>query len=447
MRALPWVVSVLTILLVFIWPIPHTITLRDVLILLLGGVLGYLAVTGRVVVQLPRGLRIPLYLCLALILWMVIVAVFLSSETAWSLGELAGQWGMSLLTLALGAVTGMWLQKSERWQATLLTMVFTALIAHVIYLDLYGLWEFVNTGKMPTRIGGLEDSLDKASLGAWLAGSFLMAEIVARLTTKHRFLRVNNIVLAGLVIAVLFGSYLAASRNGMVVLFLLMILSGAAYVMAVHPVSRKRVFILLAGIVIVAPLLVTMLVRVDDRWQTFMQTIPIALDTKHNRNWLELDKPLPTLPDGRPVEDSNYKRIAWLKEGIILVLERPLGRGFGRQIFGHALKEKYAVVKPETHPHSGLLGLAIGAGIPGAVLWVAFCIFLIRLGYKGFRQTRSYAPLALLLLTTGFAVATILDSMMQDHMLQEFMFLAGLLAVLSATEAMETRSARAARHQ
>ncbi|MGE5240816.1 MAG: O-antigen ligase family protein [Bacteroidota bacterium] len=447
MRVLPWVISVLTILLVFIWPIPHTITLRDVLILLSGGVLGYLVATGRVVAQLPRGLRIPLYLCLALILWMVIVAVFLSSETAWSLGELAGQWGMGLLTLALGAVTGMWLQESKRRQATLLTMIFAALIAHVIYLDLYGLWAFVNTGEMPRRIGGLEDSLDKASLGAWLAGSFLMAEIVARLTTQHRVLRVHNIVLAALVIAVLFGSYLAASRNGMIVLLLLMILSGAMYVMAVHPVSRNRILILLAGTVIVAPLLVTVLVRVDDRWQTFMQTMPIALDTKHNRNWLELDKPLPTLPDGRPVEDSNYKRIAWLKEGIILVMERPLGRGFGRQIFGHALKEKYAVVKPETHPHNGLLGLAIGAGIPGVVLWIAFCIFLIRLGYQGFGQTRSYAPLALLLLTTGFAVATVLDSMMQDHMLQEFMFLAGLLAVLSATETMETRSARAARHR
>jgi len=447
MRVLPWAVSVLTILLILIWPIPHTITLRDVLILLLGGVLGYLVATGRVVVKPPRGLRIPLYVCLALILWMVIVAVVLSNETAWSLGELAGQWGMGLLTLVLGAVTGMWLQESGQSQAAFLTMIFTVLIAFVIYLDLYGLWEFVNTGEIPTRIGGLEESLDKASLDVWLAGSFLMTEIVARLTTKNRFLRINNIVLAVLVIAVLFGSYLAASRNGMVVLFLLMILSGAAYVMAVHPVSRKRVFILLAGIVIVVPLLVTVLVRVDDRWQTFMQTIPIALDTKHNRNWLEFDKPLPTLPDGRPVEDSNYKRIAWLKEGIVLVLERPLGRGFGRQIFGHALKEKYAVEKPETHPHSGLLGLAIGAGIPGALLWIAFCIFLIRFGYKEFRQTKSYAPLALLLLTTGFAVATTLDSMMQDHMLQEFMFLAGLLAVLSATKAIETRSARAARHQ
>jgi len=447
MRMLPWAVSVLTVLLIFIWPIPHTITLRDVLILLLGGVLGYLVATGGIIVKLPRSLRIALYSCLALVIWMVIVAVFLSGETAWSLGEVAGQWGMSLLTLALGAVSGMWLLESKQWQATLLTMVFTALIVHVIYLDLYGLWEFVNTGELPRRIGGLEDSLDKASLGAWLAGSLLMAEIVIRLTTKNRFLRINNIVLAGLVIAVLFGSYLAASRNGMIVLFLLMILSGAAYVMAVHPLARKRVFILLAGTVIVVPLLATVLARVDDRWQTFLQTIPIALDTKHNRNWLELDEPLPTLPDGREVEDSNYKRIAWLKEGIILVLERPLGRGFGRQIFGHALKEKYAVEKPETHPHSGLLGLAIGAGIPGALLWIAFCIFLIRFGYRGFIQTRSYASLALLLLTTGFAVATVLDSMMQDHMLQEFMFLAGLLAVLSATEAMENRSPGTARHK
>jgi hypothetical protein len=444
MRVWLWAVSALTILLIFTWPIPHTITLRYFLILLYGGALGYLAVAGRIVVKLPRSLRIPVYLCLALTTWMVVVAVFFSDETAWSLSELTSQWGMCLLTLGLGAFTGMWMQDSRPSQAVLLTMIFAALIAHIIYLDISGLWMFLNTGVIPTRIDGLEDSLDKASLGAWLTGSFLMAEIVTRLTTQRRFLPINNIVLAALIIAVLFGSYLAGSRNGMIVLSLLMVWSGAAYVMAVHPVSRKRIFILLAGIAVMVSLLATAMLRVDDRWSTFTQTIPIALDTEHNRNWLESDKPLPTLPDGRPVEDSNYKRIAWLKEGIVLALERPLGRGFGRQIFSHALKEKYGVEKTQTHAHNGLLGLAIGVGIPGAVLWIAFCFSLIRFGYREFTRTKTYPPLLLLLLTTGYVVATILDSMLQDHMLQEFMFLAGLLAVLSATGSVETRNPKAA---
>lgn len=443
-RAFPWTVLLLAAALVFIWPIPHTISLRQLLILLFAILLAYGIAKGRIGVKFPRDLRVPVYLLVALTLWMLIVAVFLSSETAWSLSELRGQWDMSVVTLTLGAVVGTWAREDRSWQVRLCAAIFVALLVHVLYLDVNAFREYVNTGFLPRRIGGLANSLDRASLGVWVAGAFVMAEIITRLATRQKFLPIHGAVLSGLLVAIFFASYVTESRNGMIVLSLLMILSATAYVMAVYSFSIKRLAIVGAGTAVLVPLLILAVVRADDRWGTFLETIPIALDTTNNRNWLEPDKPLPSLPDGRPVNDSNYKRIAWIKEGLILVMERPWGRGFGRQIFGHALMEKYGVKKTQTHPHSSVLSLAIGAGVPGLLLWVAFCFFLIRFGYRSFTQTKSYASLVLFFLTTGFLLAVTLDSMMQDHMLQEIMFLIGLFAVLSVSEDSESRDTRAA---
>lgn len=430
-----WFLFVLVAPLVFIWPIPHTISIRELILVVTTGLLGYLVARGRIVVELPRVLRLPAYLCAILTFWMIVVSVFLSNETAWCLSELQSQWGRSLLTLSIGYVVGAWALESERRKMLLLTVILATLFVHVFYLDIYGVVQYFRTGALPRRIHGLAAGLDRESLEVWLAGTFLLAEIVARMVSKRRSLPVNNIGLGILLAATLLGSYLADSRNGMIVLLSMMLLSGALYVLVTQQNRKRQIITLIAGAVILVPAIVTILVRTDHRWNTFFQTIPIAWDTKDNRSWLELDKPLPTLPNGNPVNDSNYKRIAWFKEGMILVAERPLGRGFGRQIFGHALTQKYGVKKTQTHPHSGLLTLAIGAGIPGVALWVAFCILLVRLGYRDFVRTAAYPATALVLVTCGFFIAMTLDSMMQDHMLQEFMFFVGLLAFLSTTSA------------
>jgi hypothetical protein len=434
MPMLRWVVFALTVLLVFIWPIPRTVSLRDLLLLLLCGVLGYAIVKGDVKLKLNSDLRLPVYLLVTLTLWLIFVAVFLSSESEWSLQEISSQWLRGLLALVVGVGIGLWARCETSRQSLLLTGIVAALVVHVAHLDGSALWALVTDGRIPRRVGGLAESLDKVGLIAWYVGAFLLVEVVTRSVTKRRFLRIGSIMLASLMVATIFGSYVADSRNGMIVLGTLAILALVAHVIVTHPNTRRRVYMLFAAVIIVAPLLTVVLAKVDTRWQTFMQTIPIAWDTKTHRAWLEDKYPLPVLPNGEEVSDSNYKRIAYLKEGALLVMERPLGRGFGRQIFGHALKEKYGVDKTQSHSHSGLMNLAIGAGLPGVVLWVIFCIFLIRYGYRSFIQTNSYTPLALLFLTVGFLLAMTLDSMMQDHMFQEFMFLSGLLVILSAPE-------------
>jgi O-antigen ligase len=175
-------------------------------------------------------------------------------------------------------------------------------------------------------------------------------------------------------------------------------------------------------------------VHSDPRWRSFQETIPIALDTRTHKAWLDVEKyPLPRLSNGRPVRESNYLRIAWLKEGSLLVLEHPLGVGFGREAFEVGLRQKYGEGRGYTH--SGILDLAIGAGIPGAVLWLGF---LGTLFLAAWRRSASgphgYHSLLLVFLVADFGSRMFIDSIIRDHMLQQFLFLVGLVSVMMCLE-------------
>jgi O-antigen ligase len=84
------------------------------------------------------------------------------------------------------------------------------------------------------------------------------------------------------------------------------------------------------------------------------------------------------------------------------------------------------------HSHSGLLDLAIQAGIPAALLWLALLASLFALAVRSYRQNRNFPALLFLAVVTGFSMRMLLDSNMRDHMFKQFMFLTGVLAVMAA---------------
>jgi O-antigen ligase len=171
-------------------------------------------------------------------------------------------------------------------------------------------------------------------------------------------------------------------------------------------------------------------------------TVSIAWDTEHYKAWQDNGRDgWPKLPSGERVDDSAYQRIAWLKEGLLLFKEHPYGIGFGRDAFGHGLKAKYG--QGGGHSHSGLLDMAIGLGIPGVLLWLVFFSSLASVAGRQYRANRNYAALLLLLLLTDYGARMVLDSVIRDHMLQQFMFLAGLAAVMMVTGDPAKRNAPA----
>ena len=78
------------------------------------------------------------------------------------------------------------------------------------------------------------------------------------------------------------------------------------------------------------------------------------------------------------------------------------------------------------------------------MLWLGFLGSLAVLGWRRFRQTHDYCALALLFLVTGYGVRMVLDSIVRDHMLQMFLFLAAFLAVIAAGQLARQRALAAA---
>lgn len=424
---------VVAALLFFIWPVSHTITLRD--LLLVSGLLifGYLAYRSR-----PHRwfvpLRVPGLLYLALTLWIFIGAFFISAETAWSFDEIRGQWLKGLAALLVGVGMAAAFRGDEKSAARALTALAAALLVHVLYVDISALVDFVKTGIVGRRLPGLAGGPDKSNYITNFLILFLAVEIFLRVTYRRRMLLVGNVVLGLSLFAALFGEYVTALRNGVVELSLVMLLLAILFVYE----NRRRMSrsALTAGILVllVIPAILGYLnYTKDERWKTFFQTIPIAWDTASHKGWLDEPKyGLPALPDGTPVEGSAYQRVAAIKEGSRLVIENPLGIGYGRNSYGHGLRKKYET--PLGHSHSGILDFAIGTGIPGTLLWLGFLASLVVIAWRRFQREPDYAPLLLMLVVTGFSLRMLVDSVIRDHMLQQFLFLVGLLAVMTVAK-------------
>ena len=119
-----------------------------------------------------------------------------------------------------------------------------------------------------------------------------------------------------------------------------------------------------------------------------------------------------------------------------LIGEHPLGYGYGRNAFAHALRLHYPKAQLG-HAHSGWIDLGIGGGIPALALWAALIGSLMWRGWRSFFDTANPGGLLLFFLATGYAGRMALDSVNKDHMLQMFMFLAGLLLVLATPRRTE----------
>lgn len=417
---------------IFVLPVPHTISLRDLLLLVLLCVFGYLAWRARPSSAWWRELRLPLSLYLILTLWLLVVALWISQETAWSLGEIRGQWLKASAAWIAGMLAALAAQAEERSARAVLLAVFLALLIHVLYLDIEALLALIKSGQLPRRIGGLTEGPDRLNYLTNILFAFLLTELLGRL--RRRRLPLGYGLLGVVLAAVLFSVYIAQLRNGALPLMLMGLLFAVLYYRQVRARIGKPALAAVGALVVSGVILFAYLsTESDSRWGDFRETIPIALDTQNHKAWLDPVKyPYPSLPGGQPVNESNYLRIAWLKEGGLLVLEHPLGVGFGREAFEVGLRKKYG--EGHGYTHSGVLDLAIGTGIPGAMLWLGFLGGLFHVAWRRFSVSENYHALLLMFLIADFGSRMFVDSIIRDHMLQQFLFLAGLASVMMCLE-------------
>lgn len=425
----------------FVWSLPGLTALRHLLMFA-----GLLLLTRRTnwhdAQAMAQANRWPLMLFGLLSLWLIVQALFVSPETAWALGELKGQWGNALLAGALGLLLAAAMREGRLAQGKSVTTAVVGVLilqAAIAVGQSVGYWfthgELLE-GVVPLTGGKLEMSY---ILNILLAA--LTVDLLFRACHRQGFLRLPMPVVVAALLLALLSDYLAGARNGTIGVLFLSISAITLYLIEIrHRHGGMRALggatLLLAAVMSFAVLSY----RSDARWQTFAATVPIAWDIDTHRTWLDSDHyPYPALPNGEPVEASAYLRVAWIHAGLRLIGEHPLGVGYGRNAFVHALRQTEEA--KVGHAHSGWIDLGVGGGIPALLLWAGFLGSLLAAGaVRYFRRADPHA-LWLLLLTTGYAGRMMLDSVNRDHMLQIFLFLSFYLLAMSLPQAAETRPA------
>lgn len=449
-----WGISlVLAFLLLCIWQIPGTIAIRYSLLALLLPISLLLCFWRRQAGMLSLGPLSPLVWLALLTSWIILVIGVWSIEPSLSWKEFRGQWLTALGAGLIGALLARAaLAESVQRAMTLITAVFWALLVQVLLHDVLDIGYLFMTGEVPFRQAPVlyvpeilsrvwdgrpiveaftQQSGDKFSYVNNTLGALVVAELVQRVMIRKRWLPIGWPVLLLSLVAVLACTYLLQFRNGNIGLLLLI---GLATLMVLAR-QAQRWTLRCTGLVTIAALSTlvffgAVLYKSDVRWQNFAGTISIAWDTQTHQAWRLRDLPYPTIDGGSPVEAGSYLRIAWMKEGLKLIADSPLGIGYNRNAFGDSIDRKYEMngVYRGGHSHSGLIDFGIANGIPGLLLWVSFLGALFYAGWVAFRQGLIAPPLTLMFIVSGFLSRSIVDSNLRDHMLQEFMFLAMLFA-------------------
>lgn len=446
-------------LLCFIWPIPRLIALRNVST----GIIALLLVLlcGAQVWRLNGIPKRPLWIVLALTIWILLAMFAWGDRPALSFREFFGHWALPLLCGFIGLKIA---KVSETYSWTperLCTLVACGLLFGIVLHNVFFLAIWLFTGEMPFRqaptmylpdmfyairngqnpLSVLNGStLQQLSYTNNILAALLIAEVVQRILVKRPFLMIGSWFLAFAIAMVLVCSYTVSVRNGNIGLVALILVS-SAFVLAN---LRKH---LSMGIVVSLALAVCVVIgsfsilayRSDPRWQRVMETVPLAWNPQTGLGWIQQKDTFPTLSDGTPVEGSAYQRVGFIREGIWLIIANPFGTGFHRNAFGYGVDEKYHLngSKPAMHAHSGVIDFSIANGVPGILLWFFFLWTLFAAGWRGFRASKgnpnvSIAPsLMLVFLVSGFATRGFVDSVFQGYEIEQFMLLAAIFYTLS----------------
>ncbi len=420
-----WAALSLFAVLFFIWPIPHTIALRNALFFVLALWLGFQwdRERARAILAAWR----PAAWGLALFTAWLFVELLFTPFWREALSAIQGQWLSALLSGFLGVAIVA--RRGGLSPRTVLLLFFGTLIIQAVVVDAQGLLWMIHHAQFPhglagRRWKGLTAGPDKSNYLTNMALDLLVAELSLRLEGE-RFLPISRIVMTALFALLLLSFYFEAMRDGLIDLVVLAGFLIARFVYRHRQQFTLRRRLIVAGIVFVVLALIGLDLAFDHRWDSLYATIPVAWNTAaHRKAWLDAGTPLPLLPNGHLVAQSNYLRIAWIKEGFKSLFDFPMGLGYSRSAFGKALLLRFGPSpRMATSTNNGLLNLAVAVGFPGLILWYLWYGLLLRGALTRLHGKTGYWGRALLLVALDAGSRMLVDANMQDYMLEQFLFL------------------------
>ena len=380
----------------------------------------------------PKPLLPAVLLIVILQVWMLIVAGVISTHSSHSFSEWIGQWLPTVMAFVIGiglayALTQSKLKDPRVAVAMIILIPITLfLCANSIAL----IHDSVLTGKFLREQHqlGITDQKSMTSYLVALLEPILIADMFSRSVKGQTLLPVHSWVIPTVLILAIFSLIAASSRNGLLFMFLAFILGGTMMISEIRKTySQTKIITFVLTTLIFLSAFVLISYKTDPRWQSFIETVPIAWDIDHDLLWLSSDSSnLPLTPSGNQVELSAYNRIAWAHEGWRMLMEHPWGIEISRYTFRELELAKYGHAGM-WHSHNSWIDFGLNVGIPGLLLWATFLVLLVRNGWRKWKNQKEPFGLALVILVIMFAFRGLFDSIFRDHMTPQFMLVAGLL--------------------
>ncbi len=426
-------------LFLFILPIPHTLTIREsALFISLIILFILLRRSGAEIPKYFSSLKVQVALYFIFIAWVLIVALFISKDTTWALHEIKTQWVMGSLSLVFGLGLAAISRKGIIKISAVVAIMFWTLAVHVLAINVDGIYCIITNTcaanasngltAMTAGVGGLTIGPIDGSLLTSLFFVFLISESIVRIVYKKRFIKAPWPLIVIFLLLVAGSSFLTGMRN---IVEIPAIIAGAILILFFAGGEARRKALLAS--LIILPLCFAVLAftyKSDSRWGELKDSLDLVMQEEEPATILAFasDFVFPTLPDNRPVNRSNFIRFVKYRVGVDIIRNYPLGIGFGRNAFGHYLQGRYNR-GVGYNSDSSMMDIAIGAGLPGVGLFLAFIISIIVISLRAFIKKRDFYALLLSLIIICFSARMVFDSVLRDHLLVMFLFITGVLSV------------------
>lgn len=402
--------------LVFVFPIPGTIALRN-LVLLIGVIALFWTGRHKLPTRVPE-LTPATWGLLALTVWIALHSVLIARDIAGALDQLRANWINQILIAGISA----WAASQTRPETAARAIVFS-LAAHMLWLLGNQASLALSTGTWPFKVTPFAQYDYHGTLNGFLL-ALLFAERVAMLSGWKSPLglgRRSGWALLGLSIA---ADIALQSRNSTLVNLLIAATAGLILLSIRKGSYRAGI----AALCIVAAIGTASIIS-DSRWQGFRESASVGWSSP-SMYWLNTD-PMqrPATPSGAALEESAYFRVAWARHAIDMIGEHPLGIGYGHDSYGRAIAAKYGI-KGWGSSHSGWLDFALGIGLPGLGLLIFSALLAIRGGWQHCRLRENGAGLVLAFFVGSYLFRILLDGHISGWRLGLFGLVCGVLVAL-----------------
>ena len=240
---------------------------------------------------------------------------------------------------------------------------------------------------------------------------------------------IKIILILFILIAILSSFYWIDGKNG----FLYFITGFLFFIIGTifkYKYSIRKIFLILVfGIVVL--LIARQHFLNESTWQHLDSDIQIALDTDKYDHWKHSDQ-AETLQNeyGQVVSETTYLRIAWLKKGLLLVMEYPMGYGLIQDSSKYLGKKEWHDATL-SHSHWGWLDLTLGLGIPGLLITVLAVINAFNKCLKSQNYYAKSGVWVLPLLSFAFLTSEVCEKTSWDM----FLFMIAFYSIVSIEDA------------